>query len=311
MKYSIYKLSFHTGIHLGSGKLSDGESVIHADTLFSALCLEALRMGGQEEIEKLVKLVESDKLRFSDGLPYIGDTLYLPKPMIAIEGSSESNSVEKKAYKRLKYIPEEQFDAYLEGYLDVQKENQIFSEGFGEFSIRTMVNLQDEEDAMPYNVGVFQFQQNAGIYFLFAFEHKDDKKYLDELFDALAFTGIGGKRSSGLGKFTVTTAEAPQGFEERLDNKKEGQSVMALSVCLPEEEELEVILRDASYGLIKRSGFVSSETYARAYEKKRDLVVFTPGSCFGNRFNGVLSDVSAGGSHPVYSYGKSLMMRIN
>ena len=35
MFYKILKLHFLTGIHIGNGMLTDGEFVIHADTIFS------------------------------------------------------------------------------------------------------------------------------------------------------------------------------------------------------------------------------------------------------------------------------------
>lgn len=44
MFYKILKLHFLTGVHIGNGMLTDGESVIHADTIFSALCLEAMHL---------------------------------------------------------------------------------------------------------------------------------------------------------------------------------------------------------------------------------------------------------------------------
>ena len=82
MRYTIYKLSFPNGIHIGTGNLSSTEKVIHSDTLFSAMCIEALNMGGEEELNRFVQMAKDNKLRISDAMPYIGDTIYLPKPMI-------------------------------------------------------------------------------------------------------------------------------------------------------------------------------------------------------------------------------------
>lgn len=36
MEYSIYKLDFHTGVHLGNGMLNDSDYTFGADQLFSA-----------------------------------------------------------------------------------------------------------------------------------------------------------------------------------------------------------------------------------------------------------------------------------
>lgn len=44
MKYSIYKLEFQTGVHLGTGMLNESEYTFRADQLFSALYIEALKI---------------------------------------------------------------------------------------------------------------------------------------------------------------------------------------------------------------------------------------------------------------------------
>ena len=45
MKYKMYKMKFQSPIHLGKQSLEDGEYAFCADTLFSALCQEAVCMG--------------------------------------------------------------------------------------------------------------------------------------------------------------------------------------------------------------------------------------------------------------------------
>ena len=45
MNYQAYKLKFQGAVHLGKNRLENGEFVFCADTLFSALCHEALKRG--------------------------------------------------------------------------------------------------------------------------------------------------------------------------------------------------------------------------------------------------------------------------
>ena len=90
MKYAIYKFNFLTGIHIGDGRLSGSSAMFQADTLFSALCQEAQKMGGVSDLRKLVRWAEEGKLLLSDSMPYIGETLFLPKPMIQIKCSKIS-----------------------------------------------------------------------------------------------------------------------------------------------------------------------------------------------------------------------------
>ena len=93
--------------------------------------------------------------------------------------------------------------------------------------------------------------------------------------------------------------------------QKKSDRYMLLSVALPADEELENAMENASYLLEKRSGFVASSDYAEEWRKKRDLYVFTAGSCFVNCFAGDIYDVSEGGKHPVYRYAKPIFMGVS
>ena len=73
----------------------------------------------------------------------------------------------------------------------------------------------------------------------------------------LSLSGIGGKKNSGLGHFRYNTVELPKELNKRLNTKGE---VMTLSVSLPTDKELEDVLDDSRYLLVKRSGFIDSYT---------------------------------------------------
>lgn len=55
MNYRLYQMEFLNGIHFGIQALDDTQIMLPADTLFSALCQEALRIG---KLEELVFLAE-------------------------------------------------------------------------------------------------------------------------------------------------------------------------------------------------------------------------------------------------------------
>ena len=44
MNYKIYKMIFTQGVHFGAHSLEKSEITFQADTLFSALCIEALKI---------------------------------------------------------------------------------------------------------------------------------------------------------------------------------------------------------------------------------------------------------------------------
>ena len=75
MKFAVYKLNFAAGVHLGTGTLVSGANTLPADTLFSALCMEAAQQG-EKSIKTLVDAVRQNRLRIGDLFPFIGEELY-------------------------------------------------------------------------------------------------------------------------------------------------------------------------------------------------------------------------------------------
>ena len=85
---------------------------------------------------------------------------------------------------------------------------------------------------------------------------------------------------------------------------------MSLSVCLPKDAELDEVMGGASYMTVRRGGWVSSTTYADTLRKKKEIYMLAAGSVFDRRFEGGIYDVSDGGRHPVYRYGKPMLMAV-
>lgn len=86
---------------------------------------------------------------------------------------------------------------------------------------------------------------------------------------------------------------------------------MTLSCALPQDNELAFALDGAAYQIVKRSGFIDSVHYAKEQRKHRVLYVLAAGSCFRNKFDGDIYDISNGGNHPVYRYAKPLFLGVN
>ena len=310
MEYKGYKLHFPIGIHIGDGSLEDSEKTFCADTLFSALCIEANKKS-EDALEKLVELVRTDKLLFSDALPYIGNRLYLPKPFISIAVDNQGDSSEKKAFKKLEYVPLECLMQYLNGEMNAKSEEDFFKRHFGHTVSKVSACVEENEETVPYRIGLFQFRENAGLYIIIGYEKECDIMFVEELLEGLSFEGIGGKRSSGYGRFELRPMHIEGDLLHRLQHAGQNRNHMSLSVCLPANEELETAMQDANYILKKRSGFVVSDTYADTNLRKRDLFVFQAGSCFRNLFVGNIYDVSVQGRHPVYRYAKPMFMGVD
>lgn len=305
MDYIFYRLKFSTGIHLGNGMLNDTGYTFGADTLFSALYIEALKM---KEEKRFMAMVNERQLCLSDAFPYKKREYMLPKPMLYIEPKQQGDSVEKKKYKRLKYIPIKQFRKYLAGNLSLDRDPMA---DFGREEQQTMVAIRGLEETRPFHIGTWYYKEGNGLYIIVGYEGEEVRRLFEQLLQSLSYVGIGGKRGSGLGKFEFQSGKCGDAFNKRLTLKvQEGKTYMLLSRALPQEEELSKALEGASYLLEKRSGFVASHEYAIEERRKKDCYVFAAGSCFKKNFKGQIVDVANGGNHPVYLYAMPLFMEV-
>ena len=300
MNTYFYKLKFNTPIHFGRTDLSSCSQTIYADTLFSALYTEALKL---DDTDALYGYVQDGRLLISDLMPYNDDTYFIPKPIMRIHSDNKGNSSLKKQFKKLSHIPIDDIEPFLEAEYDpktpLEKLSQISSS-----SLRQMVNILPEEDNKPYSVGICSFREKCGLYFILQAD-SDAKALMDKLIKSLSYAGLGGKRSAGFGRFEYECVEK----DLPKPSSKRG-FYMSLSVCLPKDGELESAMDKATFDLIKRSGFVASESYSETPLRKRDLFCFKGGSVFRNRFEGDVFDVSSGGAHPVYRYARPMWLSL-
>ena len=307
MKYKIFKLNFISAVHFGEGGLTTSADTLMADTIFAALCSEA---AAQDSclLEKLVDSAFSGKLLISDGLPFIGKTFYVPKPVMEVQGREEGDSTIKKALKELRFIPVDKMDTYLRGELDIAAEAKSFHDNFSLSNMYEKVTVPEDEITRPYAVAVRRYRSQSGLYVCVGYENEETYDLISELLETLSYSGIGGERSSGYGRFELTVSG-----EDSITGKlqaHQAEKYMSLSVCLPADNEMDEVISGADYLTVKRSGWVSSTAYADTLRKKKDIYMLAAGSVFNRRFEGAIFDVSDGGRHPVYRYGKPMLMGI-
>lgn len=305
MKYEVYKLKFPYGVHFGDKLLEKSSVSFMADTLFSALCIEAIKRSA-EDFNYFYENVKEGNILLSDAFPFVDDELLLPKPYIRVD-SDEEDSSKKKKFKKIKYVAMSKWIEYLNGQMNPDEEIAI-EKRIGKFDVKTHASIRGLDETMPYRIGTFSFNENAGLYIIYAATNDEVRDLFYDLLDGLSFSGIGGKRSSGLGRFEIYDGELPEVIQEALNNKTKKN--VTLSISLPREDELESAIEGGTYMLEKRSGFVDSCRYADTYMRKRDLYMFSAGSVFENRFSGDIYDVSSGGNHPVYRYGKPIFLGV-
>lgn len=326
LKYCAYKLKFSTPVHFGGDSalsLESAEMRFCADTLFSALCHTAQLHGGNARVAKLCEAAARGELLLSDGMPWREqvqeDILYLPRPVLSPRKRIEVAPEKRKAIKKLRYIPAKAMDDYFQSIVNgIPIDFSGFSQNFGFSEERTRAAISSEGDARPYFVGIFHFLQDCGLYFISACADDALQDEIHRLLTLLQYGGIGGKISSGLGKFEIVdTIDLSEPFDA--DTKWLNQALlqveapiqMTLSACLPASDELETALDGAEYQMIRRGGFISDPINYLAPRKKRSQAVFQAGSTFCRRFQGQLSEVGVSAGHTIYRYNRPLWVGVS
>ena len=297
MTYKMYIMNFHTA-HFGAGSLDSSKMTFAADRLFSALVLEAKKMG---KMEKFVSTAGQDEFVLTDAFPYQSGP-FLPKPIgfpkfDQPDLTTDVKEVRRQAKmaKKLQFIPLDKFDSYVNGTLFKDAEHAVTN---------IVTKNQPHVDGNLFQVSSVRFRDESCLYVI-----AKESELLNELMTSLQYTGIGGKRSSGYGQFDLTILDLPDSFKNRLTKARQGP-VMTLTTSLPVEKELEYAMETGSYLLSKSSGFAFSTETNENY-RKQDLYKFASGSTFSETFTGQIVDVRPlDFPHEVLNYAKPLFFKM-
>lgn len=325
MMYYIFTLKFLTPVHFGDtangGSLDKFSLQCSADTLFAAFCNEAANKGS-DAVETLVKKTVEGKIVFSSLFPYcrtVDDLyFYLPKPLLKLEQDEQQSAksfeeikqlaTKLKKQKKSTYIRASQINSLLESG---SSDRQFAVPEFAAPLVAGRVALR-EEKPLPYYVGSYVFSEHSGLYFILGVEHEEEFTLIKKLLLSLGYSGIGGKRSSGYGKFELADDELEL-FDDggvydddtaialMLYNEKSKYQMCLAPVC-PKADELAVV-KQGRYKLIKRGGFITSSA-AKDNIKRNSIYMLQEGSCFPERLCGqMLQQTVDGLAHDVYRDG--------
>ena len=84
---------------------------------------------------------------------------------------------------------------------------------------------------------------------------------------------------------------------------------LLLTTSLPQANELDSALKDASFQLVRRSGFMASDRVETPLKKKTQYAL-AAGSVLQHPYQGALYDVSLTDTHPAYRYSKPILMGV-
>lgn len=303
--YKIVKLSFLSNLHIGKSNIWEAESFIKADTIFSALCHEAKKIGNKD-LSRLIEITKNNTFKISDAFIFKDKDLFLPKPMLQIKSENSSRKL-KKQYKKIDYIPVSKWNSYIKG--NEKPEDLLISlNDIRESDISQKIKFEENFEHLLFDVGYVRFKQTSGLYFVL-YCNKTDFDFLKNIIVNLSYSGIGGKRSSGYGRFTCTFEEPTKAFLDLLNNNS--RYYMNISVAYPKQNEK---CNPITTSVIRRGGFITYVTDDNVIlnpTRKVDRFHFASGSIFENKFEGDIFNVSPDENYVVYRYAKPIFIGVN
>lgn len=333
MTYLLYKLRFPNGIHIGTASgntLEETMISVYSDTFYSALFNEYMKIYNNDE---LYKISEAGNFLVSDLLPFkekkdISTDFYLPKPFISIERKEikkdDEEKIDRKKVKATNFIPADKLGEYF-SFLKNGKNFPVIDDNFGKKQLYTKNKVSlENEDTKLYNIEIFKFNEKSGLYFIVKLpEDEKWQEIFQNILDSLALTGIGGKKNSGFGDFTIE--EDPMIFDgldfEKIESESDSfinralfsveKNFLILSSYSPKIEEIEKIKENGNfYQLIKRSGFVNSSSYSEQAEKRKQVYMLSSGSVLSFKPEGKILDLNLHGKHSIYRMGKPIVLGV-
>ena len=330
----VYRLKPRSPFHLGERGvgIEATEDIIHSDTLFSALCCAIAETQSSKALLDFLDAFKQSNPPFllSSLFPYIGDTLFFPKPMLLPKLDGEL--MEK--YRNIRFLSQKIWEAFIKGEDLTLKEDHLLNRGtlwvsesekkgllksldnktllFWSKSITPRVTIDRiSSTSLIYHAGRVTFTPDCGLHFLVQFRDNSLRSLMEDALQYLADAGLGGERSCGYGQFKPLQPQPfslPQG---------ESSTFLTLSLYSPTQQELSagLLKSSASYEIIERRGWIYSAAYAGKYRKS--LRMLAEGSVLSGsaqQIYGQLVNVTPEikpQPHPIYRYGFGFPVPIN
>lgn len=315
------RLFFTERVHFGNlgVGLESVEAVLHSDSLYSALCHAWSTRFGADDLTTLINRFHHDPpFFFSSAFPFLNETFFLPKPMIAPPGFEQEVIRQQygKEVKETEYLTREHFAAWGQGrpfsFAELAKTTELLSQIYYKTLIPRVALGRENNRSELFHVGVLRFATTGGLYFLLRLFDEALLPQLRAAFALLGEMGLGGERAYGLGRFTAQIDRAGSAWDF-LENEN-GPRLLTLALFCPPTSDLDFIDENCSYGLVERRGWIHSPfTYQQL--KRKTVVMFTVGSVFSHPLKGQVFDVTpaawtAASSHPIYRFALPFFIRV-
>jgi CRISPR-associated protein Csm4 len=345
MKYLV-ELQFDHAVHFGSSiagfGIEDVDETCHSDTLFSGIINQLAAIEHLISDFSLKNFLQefnspTPPFRISSFGVVKGVDYFLPKPLIEPDFFACDSSVNKykKDFKKLKWVHLEDFHKWqkkslssddIKGYF-VSYDNEPPPKSPPFSKIHTKVqHIQDREtDATQiYHTGQLFYGERVYPFFFFDFNSKSlSWEWFVEALRLIGISGLGGRRSTGYGKFCLRYEPILIGGDESAWPKKVCESnqhtkaITLWSNVLNHQSEGQYLFSLLApkalsendcfvYNLIIRKGwFFSNSSFCQM--KRKTVYMFSEGSIFYRNVEGGLINISPDelpeNHHDIYRYG--------
>lgn len=346
-KFTLIKLrNFKGGLHLSKGdknSYSEGQKVLHSDTLKSALFVCCLQLYG----EKIANKEFLEGFKISSAFPFVDNGVqnffYFPKPntRLNLKIVNQENIEHKgslKILKKLKFLEKNLFEKVinqeeikLQNKVNIKGDYASLSESASQLKLfknetyqHVTIDRLGKSDSDTYYVDKRYFHQNAGLFFLLECNDTELKSKVISSLRLLADSGIGTDRNNGNGLFEFGGKEGIdviEDFELKVPDVTSSHNI-CLSLYLPKDENELGNLDKAQYDLIKRGGYIASPSDTKHLTlRKRSVYMFEEGSLFygTNQRTGNIVDLQPSIEglqrasidkllHPIYRDGRAIFI---
>jgi len=345
MKYLV-ELQFDHAVHYGSSVAGYGveevDETCHSDTLFSGIINQLAAVEDLISEFSLKNFLEEFDLhtspfRVSSFGIVKGMEYFLPKPLIEPSVSFSEPSIQKykKDFRKLKWIHLEDFYKWQNKMLSIDDIKGYFESNTNEpppkapsflqaFTKAQHIRDRETDSTQLYHTGQLFYGDEVYPFFLVDFNSETlSWEWFKEALRLLGISGLGGRRSSGYGKFTLRYEPILIGADGSLwpkevrETTRHRKAIELWNKVLSHESEgcylfsllkpKEIIINDyLAYNLLIRKGWFFSNS--GFYQMKRKTVyMFSEGSMFRKPIEGKLLNISPDElpdeHHEIYRYG--------
>ena len=330
----VFGLQPRAPLRLGSHAedIDRARALAASDTLFGALCWATKAVFGNEALERLLDGLKSPEpqLRISSMLPVRWDDsgpgeIFFPLPVRKPVRQLD----DRKLLRQVSFIDRTAY-RWLFGAEGSSREPRRFGELLG-------AGLDGHELARPWEVqsrsrvtvdrrsGASALYESAATHFALPGSSNGTAsrvipgvvalvadeavlKHLTICLRVLGEAGIGGERSSGMGRFELLGPHACE-----LPVTANPAAGPTLSLCWPSPADLAAgafeLDETRGYRVVERGGWIASEAW-NGWRSRRVAMLAEGSYLGGSGPGGGLADVTpeAGGEHPVYRYGFGLFL---